>query len=333
MFIFNNHKILFTAAFLLFVGLTLYIAIIPALENQKINTPLPPGSKNMNEDEIAGKFIYIREGCVACHTQQVRNVEMDNVFGTRPNVAADFAINRRTDFWRNTANLMGTQRTGPDLTNIGERQPSPEWHLIHLYQPRAAVSESIMPAYPWLFKETTYLKKGDIEVKIPNKFLPDTSKKIIASREGLQLVAYLLSLKQSDFTEESVPLFLYKQKTKESGGTNNSDLPDGAQLYTTHCATCHQSSGEGVPGAFPPLKGSPIVSGGDLELYITIIMKGYDPRPEYATMPAVGTNAGLSAEEITAIINHERNSWGNNAKEITVEEVKIIMDKIKSDEK
>ena len=333
MFIFNNHKILFTAAFLLFVGLTLYIAIIPALENQKINTPLPPGSKNMNEDEIAGKFIYIREGCVACHTQQVRNVEMDNVFGTRPNVVADFAINRRTDFWRNTANLMGTQRTGPDLTNIGERQPSPEWHLIHLYQPRAAVSESIMPAYPWLFKETTYLKKGDIEVKIPNKFLPDTSKKIIASREGLQLVAYLLSLKQSDFTEESVPLFLYKQKTKESGGTNNSDLPDGAQLYTTHCATCHQSSGEGVPGAFPPLKGSPIVSGGDLELYITIIMKGYDPRPEYATMPAVGTNAGLSAEDITAIINHERNSWGNNAKEITVEEVKIIMDKIKSDEK
>lgn len=333
MFIFNNHKILFGSALLLFIGLTLYIAIIPALQNQKINNPLPKGSKVLSQHEKAGKLMYIREGCVACHTQQVRNVEMDNVFGSRPNVAADFAINRRTDFWRNTANLMGTQRTGPDLTNIGERQPSPEWHLIHLYQPRAAVAESIMPAYPWLFEETTYIKKGDVEVKIPERFLPDPSKKIIASREGLQLVAYLLSLKQTDFTDQDVPLFLYKQKAKESGGTNNTDMPDGAQLYTTHCATCHQGSGEGVPGAFPPLKGSPIVGGGDLELYVTIIMMGYDPRPDYATMPAVGTNAKLTPEEVTAIINHERTNWGNNAKEITLDEVRIIMDKIKSDEK
>ena len=333
MFIFNNHKILFGAAFLLFIGLTLYIAIIPALDNQQINNPLPRGSKILTADEKAGKMVYIENGCVACHTQQVRNVEMDNVFGSRPSVAADFAINRRTDFWRNTANLMGTQRTGPDLTSIGERQPSIDWHLIHLYQPRAAVAESIMPAYPWLFQEKTYLEKGDVEVKIPEKFLPDKSKKIVATRKGLQLVTYLLSLKQSDFTDQEVPLFLYKQKAKESGGTNNTNLPDGAQLYTTHCAACHQGSGEGVPGAFPPLKGSPIVGGGDLELYVTIIMKGYDPRPEFAAMPAVGTNANLSPEDVTAIINHERVSWGNNAKEVTVDEVKILMDKIQSNEK
>lgn len=72
-----------------------------------------------------------------------------------------------------------------------------------------------------------------------------------------------------------------------------------------------------------------MVTGGDLELYVTIIMKGYDPRPEFATMPAVGTNANFTPEDVTAIMNHERTSWDNNAKKITVEEVKTIMDKIK----
>lgn len=140
---------------------------------------------------------------------------MDNVFGKRPSIAADFAINKRTDFWRNTANLMGTERTGPDLTNVGERQPSDDWHLIHLYQPRAAVAESIMPSYKWLFVEKDFLEKGDVEVKIPKEYLQHKSKKIVATKKALELVAYLKSLKQTDYTDKSiVPAFLYKQKRK-----------------------------------------------------------------------------------------------------------------------
>src|SRR5690606_3793900 len=130
MFLFNNHRILFGSALLLFLSLTLYIAIFPALENQELSYSLPEGAKVLSDEERAGKMVYLANGCVACHTQQVRNVEMDNVFGKRPSIPADFAVNRRTDFWRNTANFMGTQRTGPDLTNIGQRQPSKEWHLI-----------------------------------------------------------------------------------------------------------------------------------------------------------------------------------------------------------
>lgn len=331
MFLFNNHKIFFGSATLLFVFLTLYIAIIPALENQRINKPLPRQMKLLTKEEKAGKMVYIENGCVACHTQQVRNVEMDNVFGKRPSIPADFSNNRRTDFWRNTANLMGTQRTGPDLTSIGERQPSAEWHLIHLYQPRAAVEASIMPAYTWLFIERDYLQPGDVEVKVPEKFIKHKNKKIVATPKALQLVAYLKSLKQSDFTDKSiVPPFLYKQKQKEGTGTGGTaNLPDGGELFTTNCASCHQANGEGVPGAFPPLKNSPVVTGGNLELYVTIIMKGYDPRPEFATMPPVGMNANFTPEDVTAIMNHERTSWGNNAKKVTVEEVKVIMDKIK----
>lgn len=326
----NDHRILFGSALLLFVSLTLYIAIFPALENQRINKPLPRQSKILTKEEKAGKRVYIDNGCIACHTQQVRNVEMDNVFGKRPSIPADFAINTRTDFWRNTANLMGTQRTGPDLTSIGERQPSAEWHLIHLYQPRAAVEESVMPAYPWLFIERDYLQPGDVEVKVPEKFRPKY-KKIVAGPEALLLVAYLKSLKQADYTDKSiVPAFLYKQKKEEGAGQGgNASLPDGGSLFTANCASCHQANGEGVPGAFPPLKGSPVVTGGDLELYVTIIMKGYDPRPEFATMPPVGTNANFTPEDVAAIMNHERTSWGNNAKKVTAEEVKTIMDKIK----
>ncbi|MYY25916.1 cbb3-type cytochrome c oxidase subunit II [Elizabethkingia anophelis] len=331
MILFNNHKILFGSSLGLFVFLTLYIAVLPALENQRINKPLPRQAKILSPKERAGKMVYIENGCVGCHTQQVRNVEMDNVFGKRPSIAADFAVNKRTDFWRNTANLMGTERTGPDLTSVGERQPSDDWHLIHLYQPRAAVAESIMPSYKWLFVEKDFLEKGDVEVKIPKEYLQHKSKKIVATKKALELVAYLKSLKQNDYTDKSiVPAFLYKQKKKETAtSTENSNLPDGAELFTANCASCHQTSGEGVPGAFPPLKGSPVVLGGDLELYVTIIMKGYDPRPEFATMPPVGTNANFTPEDVTAIINHERTSWGNNAKRVTVDEVKIIMDKIK----
>nr|WP_313304042.1 cbb3-type cytochrome c oxidase subunit II [Empedobacter sp.] len=123
---FNNHKKLFLSALAFFLFLTLIICILPALNNQKINRPLP-GSNVSTEEEVRGKQIYIREGCVACHTQQIRNVDMDQVFGERPSIAADYARNKRISFFQNTATLMGTERTGPDLTNIGRKQPSLEW--------------------------------------------------------------------------------------------------------------------------------------------------------------------------------------------------------------
>lgn len=329
--ILNDHRILFGAALGLFLFLTFYIAIIPAMENQAINNPLPRQAKILTKDEKAGKMVYIENGCVACHTQQVRNVEMDNVFGKRPSIPADFAVNRRTDFWRNTANLMGTQRAGPDLTNVGERQPSAEWHLIHLFNPRAAIEASIMPSYEFLFMERDYLQPGDVEVKVPERFLKNKRKKVVATAKAIQLVAYLKSLKQTDYTDKTIILaFLYKQPQKQEGDAKGGEnLPDGGELFTANCASCHQANGEGVPGAFPPLKGSPVVNGGDLQLYVTIIMKGYDPRPEFATMPPVETNASFTPEDVTAVINHERTSWGNNAKKVTVEEVKVIMDKMK----
>ena len=327
---FDNHKKLFRTALGLFVGLTIVVAIMPAINNQDNNEPLP-GYEPLSQEAYLGKKSFIANGCVACHTQQVRNVDMDNIWGSRPGIPADYAGISRTDFWRNTATLMGTERTGPDLTNIGSRQPSLAWNLLHLYQPRAVVEKSIMPAYPWLFEVKNELGEKDVEVVVPDAYRKGISGRIVATQEALLLVAYLQSLKQTPLPDGKLPMeFLYKKKEiPVIVNGNNANLPDGKLLYTNNCMSCHQANGEGLKGAFPSLKGSPIVLGDELELFVNIIMLGYDARPEYAVMNAVGLDNNLTPEEVTAIINHEKTSWGNNAKTVTPEEVKKLMDFIK----
>lgn len=332
---FNNHKKLFTTATALFVGLTILVAIVPAFKNEAKNKPLP-GAEVMSADAIAGKSIYIANGCVACHSQQVRNVDMDKMWGKRPSIAADYAAIRRTDLWRNTATLMGTERTGPDLTDVGNRQGSRDWNLLHLYNPRAVVKESIMPAYPWLFAFKENPDKGDVVVNVPAEFLKGKTGKVVATKEALQLVAYLQSLKQTPLPDGMPdPEFLYKRTNKlaaGAGGEGGGVMVDGASLYTANCQSCHQANGEGLTGAFPALKGSKIVLDDNPELYVDIIMNGYNGRESegYGPMPNVGTMANLSADEVTAIMNHERSSWGNNARKLEVAEVQKLMDFVKT---
>ncbi len=328
---FNNHIKLFGTALVFFVGLTIMVAILPAINNQQNNAPLP-NAVELSEEAFLGKQSYIANGCVACHTQQVRNVDMDKVWGKRPGIAADYAGITRTSFWINTATLMGTERTGPDLTHVGSRQPSTAWNLLHLYQPRAVIDQSIMPAYPWLFEIKNNLEESDVEVIVPEEFRKNVSGKIVASKEVLNLITYLQSLKQTPLPDgKSTAAFLYKKQESPSPKDEQpSMLPDGQLLYATNCQACHQANGEGLKGAFPPLKGSAIVTGEDLELFVNIIMLGYDASPAYATMSAVGTDNNLTPEEVTAIINHEKTNWGNNAQPVTVEEVSKLIDFIKT---
>jgi cytochrome c oxidase cbb3-type subunit II len=328
---FDNHKKLFGTAFIFFAGLTILVAIIPALNNQKTNAPLPDAA-TLSEDAIKGKAIYIANGCVACHTQQVRSVEMDKTWGSRPAIAADYAANHRPDFWRNTATLMGTERTGPDLTNIGQRQSGIDWHLTHLYNPRIVVAASIMPAYPWLFDIKKQTTKADLIVAVPAAYFNTADGKVVAKKEALQLIAYLQSLKQTKLPDGNIsPEFLYKRVTEKEVPSAKVKV-NGAELYIANCQSCHQPNGEGLKGAFPPLKGSAVVLDNNPELMVNIIMNGYTGRMQegYGAMPAVGTNNNLSAEEVAAIINHEKTSWGNSAKQVSMDEIKKLMDLVQS---
>lgn len=330
----HDYRLLFGAVAAMFIALTIAVAIFPALRNQANYAPLP-NQEALSADAIAGKRLYIANGCVACHTQQVRNVAMDKIWGGRPSIAADYAGIVRTDLWRNTATLMGTERTGPDLTTIGSRQPSSAWQLMHLYNPRSVVPASIMPAYPWLFEMKAQPAPGDTVVSVPDDFKRGPGQ-VVAKKEALQLVAYLLSLKQTPLPDGiAPPAFLYQQAAAiASPGNAGAAAPitlDGAALYASNCQACHQPNGEGLKGAFPSLKGSPIVTAESPEQIVTIIMKGYSAREKegYPPMPAIGALNNLTPAQIHAIINHERGSWGNQAAPVPLDAVEKVMQSLK----
>lgn len=184
--------------FLGWAGLTM----IPGLQIREIK----PASvlKPYTDQQLRGRAIYIREGCIYCHSQQTRpegfGADQKRGWG-RPSVPGDYVYDK--------PHLLGTMRTGPDLFNIAARQPSEDWHLIHLYDPRATSPGSIMPPYPWLFKEDevfskeVYVAKGARVVPVPEEFAPE-DKVIIATQEALDLVAYLLSLNHTYSIEQKV---------------------------------------------------------------------------------------------------------------------------------
>jgi len=328
--IFNNHKQLYSIAGAFFFLLTFLTAINPALQNQQNNAPLP-GTEPLSGDALAGKKIYISEGCVGCHSQQVRNVDMDKDFGIRPGIPADYAAIGRTSIWQNTATLMGTERTGPDLTNVGNRNGGKDWNLMHLFNPRSVVKQSIMPSYSWLFEIKENPDSTDVIVSMPQEFMYGHTGKVVPTKKALQLVAYIQSLKQAPLPGNILEKeFLYKKPDKEATTKTGEAKFDGKALYAANCQSCHQPTGEGLPGAFPPLKGSPVVNDdANLELYVDIIMNGYDARAEYGVMAPVGTNMEFTEQHVAAIINYERSSWGNKGKQVTPEEIKKIMDFVK----
>jgi cytochrome c oxidase cbb3-type subunit 2 len=321
----KDHKSLMLTAVIGFLTLSILISIVPASQMQNVQ-PLPD-EPIPTVEEVAGLNIYIGEGCVACHTQQVRNIEMDKMWGERPSLPSDYYYSKqRLDVWRQSPSLLGSERTGPDLTNIGVRQPSDDWHLMHLYNPRIVVEESVMPGYPWLFEEKSVdnLDEEDVKVAIPTTYFNKQDKTVVATEKALQLVAYLKSLKQTPLPD-AIPAFIPTTKQKEQSSPITSQLaslPDGGKLYQSTCEMCHQANGKGLPGAFPPLAGSSVVNDQDPDLLIRIILQGYDARSEYGQMP--GFAEQLKDEEIAAIANHERSSWGNSAPPITTEQVKKI---------
>ncbi len=151
---------------------------------------IPPESKlvPLTGQQAHGREIYVSLGCMYCHTQQPRDrafaPDETRGWGRAP-TPGDYAY----DY----PHQLGTMRTGPDLFNIGARQPNRAWHLTHLYQPRAVVPGSIMPAFPFLFVEKPVAAPGDVVVNGAERWAtPGTV--VVASPDALALVAYLRAL-------------------------------------------------------------------------------------------------------------------------------------------
>lgn len=165
---------------------TLLLVIAPAAQIRQLKAT--PGLQPYTAQEQRGRDIYVAQGCLYCHSQQPRAPEQapDAQRGWgRAAVASDYVYDR--------PHQLGTMRTGPDLQNVGARLPSRDWHLTHLYQPRAIFDWSIMPAYRYLFEVKARAEPGDIVVALPDEFRPDTGV-VVASEDALDLVAYLLAL-------------------------------------------------------------------------------------------------------------------------------------------
>jgi cytochrome c oxidase cbb3-type subunit 2 len=115
------------------------VEIVP-LFFQRSTTQAITGLKPYTALQLAGRDIYIREGCGNCHSQMIRPFRAETERYGHYSVAGEFVYDRPF--------LWGSKRTGPDLARVGLRY-SDEWHRIHLMNPRDVVPESNMPAYPW----------------------------------------------------------------------------------------------------------------------------------------------------------------------------------------
>ena len=146
----RGHERIETSPILLIVLTLLTVAIgglveIVPLYFQKSTTEPVQGLKPYNALQLAGRDIYLREGCYNCHSQMIRPMRAETLRYGPYSVAGESVWDHPFQW--------GSKRTGPDLARVGGRY-NDEWHRVHLYNPRDLVPESNMPAYPWLEKAT-----------------------------------------------------------------------------------------------------------------------------------------------------------------------------------
>jgi len=118
------------------------VEIVP-LYFQGAGTHPAPGIKPYPALNLAGRDVYIREGCYVCHSQMIRPFRSETERYGPYSLAGESVYDHPFQF--------GSKRTGPDLARVGGRY-SDDWHRVHLLNPRDVVPESVMPGYPWLAK-------------------------------------------------------------------------------------------------------------------------------------------------------------------------------------
>lgn len=303
---------------------------------------------------LQGSKEYVSLGCTTCHTQQVRLVEagfdVERGWGKRPSVPRDYIFHEEVN--------IGNTRVGPDLANVGQRGYSDEWLHTHLFQPQIVIPDSICPPSPFLYQTVSTKTSSAIEVK---EFSNEANSAIfiVPTLRAKRVISYLNSLKQDyelpemsfideeddQLSEESKPA----DESAEAKEEISSKLPvwlanqisAGKEVYMKvgpgggMCFTCHQPTGLGLPGQFPPLAGSDWVLG-NKERLIKITMHGLMGEIEVNgvkynnVMAPPGIPPGsLTDQQIADVLTYIRNDWGNSASSISPEEVANIRESVK----
>jgi len=190
-----SHELIETNNFLMIVLILLVLLVgglveIVPLFFQKSTTEPIKGIQPYTALQLAGRDIYVREGCYNCHSQMIRPFRSETLRYGHYSVAGESVYDHPFQW--------GSKRTGPDLARVGGRY-SDEWHRTHLNNPRDVVPESNMPAYPWLLKDLadaesmpTHMKALRI-VGVPytDEQIATASSEVKGKKEIDALIAYL----------------------------------------------------------------------------------------------------------------------------------------------
>ena len=193
-----THERVETNNFLMIVLILVVVAIGGAVEIvplffQRSTTQPIEGVKPYSALQLAGRDVYLREGCYGCHSQMVRPLRSETLRYGHYSVAGEFVYDHPFQW--------GSKRTGPDLHRVGGRY-SDEWHRIHLTNPRDLVPESNMPAYPWLNRNVVDADALPARMRALRRVgVPYTDEEIAAAPAQVQgktemeaTIAYLQSL-------------------------------------------------------------------------------------------------------------------------------------------
>ena len=324
----------------------------PTSQYLEENNSIPEGTdlfpQSMPGVAQLGAKEYLSLGCVTCHTQQVRTIDagfdVERGWGKRPSVPRDYILQKEV--------LLGHNRVGPDLANIGLRGYTREWLHKHLFNPQILVEGSICQPSPFLYDTSNENSEGAIKA--------DNGESILFIKPTLRanrIVSYLESLKQDyelpeisfietqdeDDTEDSKQTEVTSTKDDPVGVPTwlAAQIESGKEIYMKAapggglCFTCHQPNGQGISGQFPPLAGSDWVLG-EKERLIKISIHGLMGEIEVNgvkynnVMAPPGIPPGsLTDQQIADVLTYIRNEWGNSASAVSPEEVATIRSTVK----
>ena len=200
----KSHRTILLLPAGIYVALVVLVAILPALE---MNDRYPASATPPVDARIRhGKALFESIGCVYCHTQQIRGDERLTVRVDNRDVVPVIPADRRfglavpttaEDYAGDVPPLLGTQRTGPDLTNVGDRLPDVQWHYWHLYAPRSVSPDSVMESYTWLFHTKATKKEADQPVDLIDAIKDGIpGGELWATPDAQDLAEYLISLRR-----------------------------------------------------------------------------------------------------------------------------------------
>lgn len=222
----NESPRIFRGILAVFAVSFVVLAIAPAIQLGSLQPFVDEDSGDIYPIDVSGvqaqgRAVYVSQGCVACHTEQVRDAsegaDIDRGWGLRRTVARDYIYESPV--------LLGYMRFGPDLANIGSRKDKENpgkytaaWHYMHLYDPAETSPGSIMPSYKFLFEQRKIVGQPDPEaLKLTGDKVPPPGYEIVPSTEARDLVAYLTTLDHSHALKEAGPN-VQPPKTTGTGG-------------------------------------------------------------------------------------------------------------------